>query len=108
MAEKWKLSYLSLFYDDLNKAVTYISNVLENKQAADDLLNDVEEAILKRLPEADEFPVYKTSRKRPFPYYTIRIRNYNVFYVVIKTEDQKIMEVRRFLYRKRDIEKLIP
>ena len=107
MADKWKLSYLPLFYDDLNEAVTYISDVLENPKAANDLLNDVEEAILKRLPEADEFPEYRTSRKRPLPYYTIRIRNFSVFYVVIEAGEEKIMEVRRFLYRKRDIEKLI-
>ena len=107
MAKKWKLSYLPLFYEDLNEAVTYISNVLENHKAAIDLLNETEEAIRKRLPEADEFPEYRSLRKRPHPYYTITVKNFYVFYVVIETEKEKVMEVRRFLYKKRDINKLI-
>ena len=107
MTEKWKLSYLPLFYDDLNQTITYITNVLENPKAANKLLNDVEETILKRLPGADASPPYGTSRNRPHPYYAIRVRNFNVFYVVIKANEEKIMEVRRFLYGKRDIKKLI-
>ena len=63
MVKKWRLSYLPLFYDDLNEAITYIADVLENKEAANDLLNETEAAIRKRLPEADEFPTYKSSRK---------------------------------------------
>ena len=39
MVKKWRLSYLPLFYDDLNEAITYIADVLENKEAANDLLN---------------------------------------------------------------------
>ena len=30
-----------------------------------------------------------------------------VFYVVIETDTEKIMEVRRFLYKRRDVSKLI-
>ncbi len=107
MVKKWRLSYLPLFYDDLNEAITYISDVLENKEAANDLLNETEAAIRKRLPEADEFPTYKSSRKRQNPYYTITVKKFIVFYVVIETDKEKIMEVRRFLYKKRDFKNLL-
>ena len=39
---KYSLSYLPLFYDDLESHVMYISDVLCNKTAANKLLNDVE------------------------------------------------------------------
>ena len=65
MVKKWRLSYLPLFYDDLNEAITYIADVLENKEAANDLVNETEAAIIKgclkqtsfqhiNLPEKDK------------------------------------------------------
>ena len=55
MAKPFRLTYLPIFYQDLNETVTYISEILENVQAANDLLDETEKAIKKRLPEADEF-----------------------------------------------------
>ncbi len=101
------MSYLPLFYQDLNRVVTYIAEVLENKEAANKLLDEVDKAITKRLPDADKFPEYKTARKRTDPYYWILVKNYIVFYTVIETDTEKIMEVRRFLYKRRDIKKLL-
>ena len=107
MAKKWRLSYLPLFYEDLNSTITYISDVLENPQAASELLDETEAAIKKRLPEADKYHVYNSPRKRPDPYYMIPVKNFMVFYVVIETDTEKIMEIRRFLYKRRNIGKLI-
>ena len=47
---EYSLSYLPLFYDDLESHVMYISDVLRNREAANALLDDVEAAILDRLP----------------------------------------------------------
>lgn len=44
--EKYKLRYLPLFYEDLDEKVTYIVDELKNPQAANDLLDKVEAAIL--------------------------------------------------------------
>ena len=48
-------------------------------------------------------PVYHTTRNHPLPYYWFAVGNYRVFYVVF----DDTVEVRRFLYRARDIESLI-
>ena len=52
---KYELSYLPMFYDDLEERVTYISDVLLDEKAANDLLDAVEAAILQRLPNAESF-----------------------------------------------------
>lgn len=48
-------------------------------------------------------PVYPSTRNRPEPYYRFRVGNYLVFYVV----DGDTVEVRRLLYRARNIESLL-
>lgn len=70
-SKKYRLSYLPLFYDDLDEKVTYIAEMLKNPKAANDLLDKVESAIMERLPMA----------------------------VVIDDDpNDLVMEVRRFLY----------
>lgn len=70
-SKKYRLSYLPLFYDDLDEKVTYIAEKLKNPKAANDLLDKVESAIMERLPMA----------------------------VVIDDDpNDLVMEVRRFLY----------
>lgn len=46
---RFKLRYLPLFEQDLLQSVDYISHVLNNPQAAEKLIDDVEAAIVKRL-----------------------------------------------------------
>ena len=52
---QYELRYLPLFYDDLEQKLTYISETLHNKKAANDLLDAVESAIVERLPFAEAF-----------------------------------------------------
>ena len=47
--KNYKLRYLPLFSDDLFEAASYISNQLNNPQAAERLISEVEKAILERL-----------------------------------------------------------
>lgn len=101
--KKYQLRYLPLFEQDLAETVSYITNVLKNPEAALKLVNDTETAILKRLEHPVSFEPYRSARKREYPYYRIYIRNYVVYYVVI----DDVMEVRRFLYGKRDIDKYL-
>ncbi len=101
----YELSYLPLFYDDLMEQVDYISDKLGNPKAANDLIDAVDAAILKRLPDAESFEKYPTSKKRRYPYYAIYVEEHVIYYVVI---DHKIMEVRRILHVRRDRKKLLP
>ncbi len=94
--KQYELQYLPLFYDDLRQKLTYIEKKLRNSQAAADLLNAVEEAILERSACAESFEPYPSTRERETPYYAIYVKNFVVYYVVL---DHRIMEVRRFLYK---------
>lgn len=105
---QYELRYLPLFYRDLEQKVLYISDVLHNPKAANDLLDAVESAILERLPIAENFEPYHSLKERRYKYYRIYVKNFVVYYVVIDDEgSKKIMEVRRFLYNRQDSEKLV-
>ena len=96
---KYELRYLPLFYEDLEKKIIYIAEELQNVQAANELLDEVENAILERLPFAEAFEPYHSDRERKYPYYRIYVKNYVIYYVVIDDESKnKIMEVRRILH----------
>lgn len=105
---KYKLRYLPLFYEDLEQKVLYISEKLHNVQAANDLIDEVEKAILERLPVAESFEQYQSLKERKYQYYRIYVKNYVIYYVVIDDEyDGKIMEVRRFLHNLQDRNRIV-
>ena len=105
---QYVLRYLPLFYEDLEQKVVYIAETLYNEKAANDLLDEVETAILERQPVAESFEPYRSLRERRYPYYRINVKNFVVYYVVIDDEgEDKIMEVRRFLYNKQDVKRLL-
>ena len=102
--QPYRLRYLPLFWDDLNSAVTYISEVLGAPGAAESLLDELEAEVLSHLENPTLALIYKTSKKRPQPYYWFAVGSYMVFYVV----EGEFMEVRRFLYGARDLTRMLP
>lgn len=105
-AKKYRLTYLPLFYDDLEEKVTYIAEVLHNPKAANELLDKTEAAIMARLPVAGSFEPYRSKRERRYPYYRIYVDNYIIYYVIKDDDpDDLIMEVRRFLYNGQERER---
>jgi len=107
-SSNYKLRYLPMFYEDLSEKITYINETLKNPQAANNLLDLVEKAILDRQPVAESFEQYHSMKERRYPYYRIYVKNYVVYYVVIDDEGpEKVMEVRRFLYNKQNTKKLL-
>ena len=101
--KRYTLRILPLFEDDLNEIVDYIAFRLKNPIAAENLVNAVESAIDERLDCAESFEKYYSSHEREYPYYRIPVKNFTIYYVVIGD----VMEVRRILYNRRDISKLI-
>ncbi len=99
MDKAFTLRYLPLFEEDLLAVRDYIAFNLHNPSAALRLVEDTEKAILKRLGNPLGFQPYPSTRDRRHPYYHIQIRNYMGLYVVIGD----IMEVRRFVYSRRDL-----
>lgn len=107
MDNEYELRYLPLFYEDMYEKITYIREKILNPEAADDLINAVEKAILDRLPNCESFEPYHSVKEREYPYYRIYVKNFTVYYVVIHMDDRKIMEVRRFLYNRQDRDRII-
>lgn len=103
MNKVYKLEILPLFEQDLADARDYIANILGNPTAALRLVENTETAILKRLFNPLGFKPYHSVKDRKHPYYRIFVGNYTVFYVVIGN----VMEVRRFVYSKRNLNNLI-
>ena len=99
----YELRFLSLFEEDLNEIVDYITYRLRNPVAAENLVDAVEAAIWERLPNAEAFEPYQSSRERKYPYCLIRVKNFMIFYVVI----DNVMEVRRILYGRRNWKKIL-
>ena len=108
MPEKtYKLEYLPRFHSDLESAVLYIAQTLQNPGAAEHLLNMVQAAILERLPFAEMFEPYRSRYEHVHPYYRIYVGNYIIYYVVLDLGAEKVMQVRRFLHKRQDRNKHI-
>lgn len=106
--KKYTLRYLPLFYEDLNEKVEYIAYEKLNPDAALKLIDNVEAAILDRLPNAESFEQYPSMFERKHPYYRIYVGNFIIFYVVIdEGNEQKTMEVRRLLFGGQDRDSMI-
>lgn len=101
--KRYELRMLPLFEEDLNEIVDYITFRLQNPIAAEHLVDDIEAAIRERLHCAEAFEPYRSAKERQYPYYRIQVRNFTIFYVVIGN----VMEVRRILYSRRDLSKMI-
>lgn len=105
---KYKLRYLPLFYEDLDRIVDYIAIENGNPKAAASLIDLIEGAILKRLTMPESFEVYQSKFEREHRYYRIYVENYIIFYVVLDTGGQsQIMEVRRILHKRQDRESIV-
>ena len=98
LGEEYALEYLPLFDDVLAEAVRYIAQKLRNPDAANKLINDVEQAITERLFAPESFESVLSAKDREHPYYRIAVGNYLILYCVIG----KVMEVRRFVYAPSD------
>jgi len=100
---RFELRYSPLFYDDLDKITDYILLDLKNELAAIALVNDVEVAIKKRLTNPLQTAPYKSVNRREHMYRRILVGNYLIFYIVV----DNTMIVRRLLYGRRDLERIL-
>lgn len=93
--KEYNLTFLPLFEEDLNAIEDYLTNQLHSPSSAQKLVDDVEKAIINRSKNPLGYPAYPSLKKRQHPYYTITVRNFTIFYVVIGDT----MEIRRILYK---------
>jgi plasmid stabilization system protein ParE len=99
----YKLSYLPIAQQDIAAAALYISECLKSPQAALDLIDALDSAIswLKEFPYSCR--VYQPAKSLEREYRILPVRNYVVFYTV--GEQEKIVEICRVIYAKRDLDK---
>ena len=101
--KRYSVRYLPIFWEDLSEAASYIAFELKNPSAAERLVDSVEAGIFEHLKNPTMAATYRTTRERPLPYYWFAVGDYMVFYVVI----DDVVEVRRFLYKARNLEAII-
>ena len=101
MKNKYILKYSPEFYNDINCVVIYIKYKLKNNIAARNLISKIEKAINKRSKNPESYEKYKTNANNI--YYRIYINNYTIFYTVF----ENVMEIRRIIYGRRDIDEII-
>jgi toxin ParE1/3/4 len=99
----FELRYSPLFYDDLDRITNYILLDLKNETATKAFIYDIETAIKKRLENPLQAAIYPSMHRRKYEYRRILVGNYLIFYVVI----ERIMIVRRLLYGRRDLDKIL-
>jgi toxin ParE1/3/4 len=99
----FELRYSPLFYDDLDRITNYILLDLKNEVATKAFIYDVETAIKKRLENPLQATAYPSMGRREYEYRRILVGNYLIFYVVI----ERTMIVRRLLYGRRDLDKIL-
>ena len=103
MQNDYVLRYLPRFEEELTDIVKYITYKLKNPSAAENLIEDVEKAIIKRRSSPLSYEPCFSVYDREHEYYRIYVKNYVVYYVVI----DNVMEVRRIVYGKRDRKRLV-
>jgi hypothetical protein len=95
-----KISYFQGYREDVDEAMNYIENTLKNRIAARNLYKKLEISINNRADSVVSYKKYYTKANNV--YYKININNYSIFYTI----KDNVMEVRRFLYNKMNIEKM--
>ena len=76
--KKYSLKYIPIFESNLYSAAEYISNTFNNKQSAVNLINETENAILKRLENPISFEPYHSTKLRKIQVLPNNIENYSV------------------------------
>ncbi len=99
----FEVRYLPLAKKDLSNIALYIADHLKASQAAIDLVDALDSSItrLKQFPYSCK--VYQTIKELEDEYRILPVNNYLVLYVVI----DEVVEIRRIVYAKVDLEKLI-
>lgn len=102
---KYKLSYLPVAKQDLQETIIYIAAELHAPKAAADLLDALEQGLTRLCDFPYSCQVYLPVKPLEREYRMLTVNNYAVFYVV--DEEQKTVEIRRVVYGKMDLNKLL-
>jgi len=99
----YDIKFLPSFDNEFDEVLYYIMYQLNNRKAAEKIYNSVINAILTRSKFPEIFEKYKQNKKTKYNWYRIHIKNFTIFYIV----RNNTMEIVHFVYKKRDLDKLI-
>ncbi|MCL2337309.1 MAG: type II toxin-antitoxin system RelE/ParE family toxin [Firmicutes bacterium] len=99
--ERYKLRILPIAQEDLHDIVDYVNFL--SPQAALNLYDEIIGGIESLAQMPLRCPLLKTPELRAKGYRALQVKNYLVFFVVIKN----IVQIRRILYAKRHFESLL-
>jgi addiction module RelE/StbE family toxin len=101
----YKVTYLPIARKDIHDITAYIADHLQAPKAALDLLAALDKSIsvLEQFPYAHR--LYQPVEALEYEYRVIPVNNYIVFYVV--HEDERMVEIHRVIYAKRDLEQIM-
>ena len=85
---------------DIEDAANYIERVLLNPQAADELLADVETALLSLREDPQRVKRVSDPLLKAWGIRLMPVRNYMAFFVI--DEERRRVEIVRFLYARRN------
>ena len=101
----FKLEYAPIAYEDLDEIFAYIATELQEPNAAMNLINEMEAAILK-IPEFPyKWPIARDAILANKGYRMLPVENFAVFYFV--DSEKEIVSIRRILYGKRNFRWLL-
>ena len=102
---KYSVNITDIAEEDILSKVKYISNILKNPVAANNLLDEIEryEEILENTPNIFSYVSDNNLAKKGLKF--IVIKNFLMFYTV--NENDKSVTVIRFLYGRRDWKNLL-
>lgn len=101
----YSLSYLPLAEADIDAALGYISQQLQSPQAALNLLDSLDEAILRLREFPYSYSVYTPLAPLETEYRLLPVNNYAVLYTVL--EEEKTVEIHRVVYAAMELSKII-
>lgn len=99
---KYEIEFLPSFSEELDEIVYYITFILKNKTAAENLIQKVYDEIEKRRFNPESFELYKSNFSK-YSWYRIYINNFVVFYTVT----DHTMKVTHIIYNARDLDNLV-
>lgn len=101
----YELSYLPIAIKDIEGIALYISDTLKAPKAAADFINILDHSIMRLQKFPYSCRIYSTIRPLEYEYRLLPVNNYIVFYTVL--EEEKIVEIRRVLYSKMNLMKIV-
>ncbi|GHV81098.1 translation repressor RelE [Spirochaetia bacterium] len=99
----YEIKYLPAIQKDLEAISDYISITLEAPQAALNLLDAIEAAIVTLKENPRRHRLYHPLKPISTEYRVMTVKNYLVFYVVL----EGVIEIHRIIYKKRDFSQIL-